>query len=626
MVGGGIISILEVDSVEGSTVLVLNLSVASGDSHVGVASVFLASLGLGDVLLQFLKELDGLVVALGDLVGDLLLLDTLHGGVAIEGGLSDWDDTFDDVPEDTLVTWSGGQRALVGPSLVELDLTDELFKVQHESRLICWVLDELTQKFVVPLDVGLWISFLHFFEIFLWHDLEEESENTGTKLRVIMFPFVVEEMDDVHFEIEELAVDGVLTGGVEMELGTVEGGDGDVLVEERDRLGLEAVEILALGLSLGDIEEEGVTDFVELHLFRFLVDLIVVEAELFVLEIFEHWHLGAEVDGRLLLAEVAWLGAVEGLLHLHVDFGVKHEVDSGSLADGVLVVLGEVVLETVHVVGLAAGSALGGGPSLRLVILTDDLPVLLVVLVGVLLEVDVLDAEGARLLDLLLGPLDLVRFERGLAFGWGEAFSVGLLGVPLEHVGVAAEGHLLRETELEALLLAGVDSGSWHTRAIALSLLGGSAWVDSMRAGVPVLLTFELSPDGSLSRGRVLALFERLDVGALLGGGGLSWGLERLPDWGDSSSDGRWLVRSGTSGERDLGRSGVGGFAVGGHDPLGGLVAAGVARPEVLRESLLLGRWQSLWLSESGGLLGAVLPLSDGRLGLLGGRLVIVHC
>jgi len=221
MVGEGRISILEVDSVEGSTVLVLNLSVASGDSHVGVASVFLASLGLGDVLLQFLEELDGLGVALGDLVGDLLLLDTLHGGVAIEGGLSDWDDTFDDVPEDTLVTWSGGQRALVGPSLVELDLTDKFFEVQHESSLIHWVLDELAQKFVVPLDVGLWISYLHFFEIFLWHDLKEKSENTGTKLRVIMFPLVVEEMDDVHFEIEELAVDGVLTGGVEMELGAV---------------------------------------------------------------------------------------------------------------------------------------------------------------------------------------------------------------------------------------------------------------------------------------------------------------------------------------------------------------------------------------------------------------------
>ena len=625
MVGEGRISILEVDSVEGSTVLVLNLSVASSDSHVGVASVFLASLGLGDVLLQFLEELDGLVVGFGDLVGNLLLLDTLHGGVAIEGGLPDWDDTFDDVPEDTLVTWSGGQRALVGPSLVELDLTDEFFEVQHESSFIHWVLNELAQKFVVPLDVGLWISYLHFFEIFLWHDLEEKSENTGTKLRVIMFPLVVEEMDDVHFEIEELAVDGVLTGGVEMELGAVKGGDGDVLVEERDRLGLEAVEVLALGLSLGDVEEEGVADFVELHLLRFLADLVVVEAELFVLEVFEHWQLGAEVDGRLLLAELASMAAVEGFLHLHVDFGVKHEVDSGSLADVVLVVLGEVVLETVHVVGLAAGSAPSGGPSLRLVILADDLPVLLVVLVGVLLEVDVLDAEGARLLDLLLGPLDLVSFECGLAFGWGEAFSVGLLGVPLEHVGVAAEGHLLRETELEAILLAGVESGSWHTRVIALSPLGGSAWVDSMRGGVPVLLTFELSPDGSLSCGRVLAVFERLDVGALLGGGGLSWGYERPPDWGDSSSDGRWLVRSITSGGRDLGRSGVGGFAVGGHDPLGGLVAAGVARPEVRRESLLLGRWQSLWLSESRGVHGTVLPLSHGRLSLLGGRLVIVH-
>lgn len=280
-------------------------------------------------------------------------------------------------------------------------------------------------------------------------------------------------------------------------------------------------------------------------------------------------------------------------LHLHLDFRVKDEVDSGSLADVVLVVLREVVLEAVHVLRLAAGSAPGGGPCLRLVILPNDLPVLLVVLVGVLLEVDVLDGESARLLDLLLGPLDLVGFKSGLAFGWGEAFSVWLLGVPLEHVGLTAEGHFLREI-LETLLFSGVDSRSWHS--VALSPLGWCAWVDSVGGGVPVLLTFELSPDSSLSRGRVLALFERLDVGALLGGGGLSWGLQRLPDWGDSSSDRRWLVGSGTSGEGDLGRSGVGG--VGCHHPLGGLVAAGGVRPEVARERLLLGRWQSSWLGK----------------------------
>jgi len=205
----------------------------------------------------------------------------------------------------------------------------------------------------VPLDVGLRVSLLHFLEVLLWHDLEEEAENTGSELGVVVLSLAVEEMDDVHLEIEELTVDGVLTGGVEMELRTVEGGDWDVWVEEGDGLGFDAVEVLLFGLTLGDIEEEGVADLVELELLGLLVDLVVVEAELLVLEIFEDGHLGAEVDRGLLLAELAWLGAVEGFFHLHVDFWVKDEINSRSLADVIIEVLGKVILESMHVVGLA---------------------------------------------------------------------------------------------------------------------------------------------------------------------------------------------------------------------------------------------------------------------------------
>jgi len=219
-----LIHFVEVDSVEGSTVQVLDLSVASSDSHEGVASLLLASLGHWDFLLHLLEELEGLGIALGDWVGDHLVLDTLHGGVRVHGGLSDRNDAFDHVPEDTLVTWSGGQRALVGPSPVELDPADEGFEVQPEAGLALWVSDKLTQEFVVPLDFGLRVSDLHFLEVLLWHDLEEEAENAGTKLRVIVFPFGVQKMDDVHLHIEDLTVNGVLTWGMEVELGAVEGG------------------------------------------------------------------------------------------------------------------------------------------------------------------------------------------------------------------------------------------------------------------------------------------------------------------------------------------------------------------------------------------------------------------
>ena len=221
---------MEVDSVDGSTVAVLDLSVASGDSHEGVSGLFLAFLGGRDLLFQLFEELNGLVVAEGNLVGDLLLLDASHAGEHVEGRLSDWNHIFDDVPEDALITWSGGQRALVGPSLVEVDLLYELFKIQFKAIIMLFA--ELNHELVVPLNVGLRISDVHFFEVFLWHDFEEEAEDTSSELRVIMFSFVVQEMNNMHFKIEELTVNGMFTWGMKVELCAMESCNWDVWVKE----------------------------------------------------------------------------------------------------------------------------------------------------------------------------------------------------------------------------------------------------------------------------------------------------------------------------------------------------------------------------------------------------------
>ena len=226
------LSVLEVDSEDGSAVLVLNLSVAASDSHEGMSGILLAFLGSRDVLLQLLEELNGLCVAEGNLVGDLLFFDPAHGRKPIEGGLSDRNNTFNDVPEDALVTWSCGQRALICPPLIEVDLVNELFQIQFEARGVFLIFDKLKHEFVVPLDIGLGIFEVHFFEVRLRHDFEEEAENTSSELRVIMFPLTVQEMDDVHFQIEELTVDGMLTWGVEVELGAMESGDRDVWVKQ----------------------------------------------------------------------------------------------------------------------------------------------------------------------------------------------------------------------------------------------------------------------------------------------------------------------------------------------------------------------------------------------------------
>ena len=95
-----------------------------------------------------------------------------------------------------------------------------------------WIFDESGHEFVVPLDIGLRISQLHLLEVLLRHDFEEETENAGTKLRIVMFSFAVQEMDDVHLKIEELTVDGMFTWGMEMELRAMEGCNWDMWVEE----------------------------------------------------------------------------------------------------------------------------------------------------------------------------------------------------------------------------------------------------------------------------------------------------------------------------------------------------------------------------------------------------------
>ena len=195
----------------------------------------------------------------------------------------------------------------------------------------------------------------------------------------------------------------------------------------------DAVEVLPLRLSFGNIKKESVADFVELQLLSFLIDLLVMEFELFVLEIIQDWHLSAEINWSLLLAEVTWLRTIEGLFHLLLDFWFDDEIDSRSLANVIFVIFGVVILEAMRVVFLTAWTAFSYVPSLLRTIHTDDLPVLIVVFVCILLKIDVLDGKLARLLDLLFGPLDFTSVENRLIlhmFGWGGvAFSFEVTGV-----------------------------------------------------------------------------------------------------------------------------------------------------------------------------------------------------
>lgn len=98
---------LEVNSVDGSTVPILNLSVAAGDPHEGITGLLLAFLGSGDIFLQLLQELEGFGVSNSNFVGNLFFFYAFHGSKLVEGGLPDRNNIFNDVPEDAFVTRGG---------------------------------------------------------------------------------------------------------------------------------------------------------------------------------------------------------------------------------------------------------------------------------------------------------------------------------------------------------------------------------------------------------------------------------------------------------------------------------------------------------------------------------------
>ena len=467
------ISVLEVDSVDRPVILILDLSVASTNSHESGAILLEALLGVWNIGLELFEESNGLWILVGNFVGDLVGFDFSHVHVKVEGALSDWNDTLDDVPEDTLVAWSGGQGSWIGPSFVEIKLLDELGKVKfsHIKWLIAVLLlfDEGEQESVVPVNVGVWVSEFHFFEVLFWHDFEEESEDTSDERGVLVLRLLVKEMDDVHLKVEELTVDGVLTWGVEMELDTVERSSWNVRVEKGDGLSAEAVGVLFLGSSLGDINEECVTSLVEFQLTAVLGDLIVLEFEVLVLEVLKDFQVGAEINWSLFLTELADLTWAE-LGSLLLVFWLNDEVDTWSLGDWVLEALGEVILEHVLMFSLAGWTA-ELDPFSSLFILLENGALSNLGIVGIVFDVDVFQSESASLLDLLFGPLDFIWVVRGTFGGLDNLVSFG----PGES-GAISGGRTVLGLTWSSAHVAEITHGSFGTFAWSHVSLSVTLW------------------------------------------------------------------------------------------------------------------------------------------------------
>lgn len=125
----------------GPSVGVLDLSVAHSDLHELAALVVLAFVvlwELGSGLSEFVKIL--LALGTDHVVGGDLVLNPSVVSVLVHGGLSNWNDSVNQIPKDTFDKWGGGEGTLIGESLVEVDQFDELAKVEstHLGVLLLW--------------------------------------------------------------------------------------------------------------------------------------------------------------------------------------------------------------------------------------------------------------------------------------------------------------------------------------------------------------------------------------------------------------------------------------------------------------------------------------------------------
>jgi len=148
------------------------------------------------------------------------------------------------------------QRRILPGDQISISIVNALGWLESLSFKFLLV-DELTEEPVV-------VAFsLVLFEPPVWHDLEKETEHSVTELGCIRVSFgkvssavlFLKLVHDMHLEIEELAIKGVLRWRMEMELHSVEVGALDMRVEQGDRAGMHVVVLYKLVVSVLDVLE-----------------------------------------------------------------------------------------------------------------------------------------------------------------------------------------------------------------------------------------------------------------------------------------------------------------------------------------------------------------------------------
>jgi len=321
-------SLFTIDFVNGSVVCLLDLARADGGSEEPLITVTVFAVDSAEVRDGGGGQLVivGLLVLLGgELVDDMLVLNLSVRVECVQGRLSDGDDLLEDVPEDAFGERRSCEATLVGPSSIGVQLFYECRHVKLLSTALV-VRDKGSKELVVVVRVAV--------KVCVGDNLENEAKDTVGELRSFGCGH---RMDDVHLQVIDDSIDGVLGGSVEMSLHTLQ------------------VDVLALEVSVEQAGGLGGHAAVGLHQ---VAELIVLLGEDLVVS-----GDGTVVSGEFIIAEVGVDGDVAQKVNRCLSLAnasfVPLEVEEGLAGSGGVGGhgrLGEVGLVVFLAIMLAVGS------------------------------------------------------------------------------------------------------------------------------------------------------------------------------------------------------------------------------------------------------------------------------
>jgi len=144
------------------------------------------------------------------------------------------------------------------------------------------------------LDIDVKVCSFNLSEEGFWHDLEKETQNTVAELRWLRSfgEGALKTMNDMHLQIQQFSVNRVLRWRMEVILHSVKLCLGNVLIKQRNGLGLKETLFGGLVSVLGvELVEEGITLFIELQRL-FCINHLIIIVEYVILKSDMNFFLG----------------------------------------------------------------------------------------------------------------------------------------------------------------------------------------------------------------------------------------------------------------------------------------------------------------------------------------------